>query len=192
MGFKVGARLDVAVAAMLIVLVSACSAEQSGHAEATSQAVPSDSSSSIPATDASPSSRVSLSIDPCELLSEEDLAEVGKFDTKYREGGGARSCYWRHSFENGGDGFTFVVSVRDAQSIETVVDGGGGVHRDEVNQRPSAWTVDPQFDDCTFAMKIDEMSRVDVSVAGDSESNDSCEVAKVIAGMIEPNLPEIP
>jgi hypothetical protein len=180
----------IAGAALLVSIVSGCSGEEQGYAEPETSA--SDSPEYTSTTSSTPALSVSSSIDPCDLLLAEDLAEVGEFESTYKEQGGARSCHWQKSAKGGGDGFAFAVSVRDSQSIETVNDNGSGIHEDEVNQRPSVWTVDTQFDDCTFAMKIDEMSRVDVTVPGDPDSNDSCEVAKVIAGMIEPNLPEIP
>jgi hypothetical protein len=183
-------RVRIAAAVAVIAFSSGCSEKQSGHAEP--QLSPGGSSGGAQTTSASRPEQVSLSIDPCELITEEDLAEVGKFEKEYEEAAGARTCYWQHTFENGGDGFGFAVGVRDSQSIETVRDNGSGVHSDEVNQRPSVWTVDPQFDDCVFAMKIDDVSRVDVTVSGSSESNDSCEIAEVIAGMVEPRLPELP
>lgn len=183
-------RVGIAAAVTLLAVASGCAEKESGHAEP--QISPGGSSGGVQTTSANPSGQLSLSIDPCELVSEEDLVEVGKFEKEYEEAAGARTCYWQHTFENGGDGFGFAVGVRDSQSIETVNDNGSGVHSDEVNQRPAVWTVDPKFDDCVFAMKVDEVSRVDITVSGDSESNDSCEVAEVIAGMVEPRLPELP
>lgn len=147
-------------------------------------------------TSASPStssaSQVSLSIDSCELLSVEDMDEVGEFESKYKEGGGARSCFWQESSAGGGDVFTFVLSVRDSQGIDAVNDIGGGVDLDEVNQRPAVTTQDPKTGDCTLAMKLSGSSRVDVTVLGEDGSDDSCDIAKVIAGMFEPRLPAIP
>lgn len=182
--------VGIAAAVTLLVAVSGCSEGQSGHAEP--QMSPSDSSGGTQTTSVNPSGQISFSIDPCDLVSEEDLVEVGKFEKEYEEAAGARTCYWQHTFENGGDGFGFAVGVRDSQGIDAVNDNGSGVHPSEVNQRPSVWTVDPKFDDCVLAMKVDEVSRVDITVSGDSESNDSCEVAEVIAGMVEPRLPELP
>ncbi len=183
--------LGAVVAALVLMGSSGCSRQEAGFAESKSPSGASGVSSPL-ASASSPARPVSLSINPCGLVSEEDLAEVGKFEKKYQEAASARTCYWQHTFENGGDGFGFAVGVRDSQSIEAVNDNGSGVHSDEVNQRPSVWTVDPKFDDCVFSMKVDEGARVDITVAGDSESNDSCEVAKVIAGMVEPRLPELP
>lgn len=176
----------VAAGVTLLAAASGCSAEERGVAEPGFSAgnPSSDAATSLPSSTAP----ASVSIDPCGLLSTEDLAEVGKFESEYSEDGSARSCYWQRSAVGGGDVFTFVLSVRDGQNIESVNDNGSGVHAEEVNQRPAVSTEDPRLGDCTFAMKIDDSSRVDVTVTGE----DGCEIARVIAGMVEPRLPEMP
>ncbi|TLW93872.1 DUF3558 domain-containing protein [Saccharomonospora piscinae] len=174
----------ISAVTLLSLGVSGCSSEKQGVAEPG----PSPSVSSSEKTIPSSVVPVSASIDPCELISAADLADIGKFESEYREGGAARSCYWGHSFENGGDGFGFGVSVRDAQTIESVNDNGGGLQSADINQRPAVSTEDPNSGDCTFAMKIDDLSRVDVTVTGE----DGCEIAEVIAGLVEPRLPDIP
>lgn len=187
---KIVTRAGIAAAALLLCVASGCSAKEQGHAEP--QTSPTNSSDDVRTTTPAPSSSISSSIDPCDLLTAEDLAEAGEFEPTYKEQGGARACHWQKSVQDGGDAFTFAVSVRDSQSIETVNDNGGGIHEDEVNQRPSVWTVDPKFDDCAFVMKLDDVSRLDVTVPGDPGSDNSCKVAKGIASMVEPNLPELP
>ncbi|WP_232283884.1 DUF3558 family protein [Saccharomonospora cyanea] len=134
----------------------------------------------------------SLSIDPCGLISAEDLAEVGEFETEYQEGGGSRYCVWQEGFESGGNGFGFSVGVRDSQGIDAVRDIGGGVDPTEVNQRPAVKTEDPVSGDCMLAVKISDSSRIDVTVLGEDGDGDSCGLAEVIAGMVEPRLPELP
>ncbi|TLW93874.1 DUF3558 domain-containing protein [Saccharomonospora piscinae] len=187
---KTGMRSLAAVAALLSLVVSGCAAKKQGYVEP--ETSPSSSLDETHTSSSNPSSSIGSSIDPCELLSAEDLAEVGDFKPTYKEQGGARACHWQNSVKDGGDGFVFAVSVRDSQSIETVNDEGGGIREDEVNERPSVVTGDPKFDDCAIVMKLDDMSRVDVTVPGDPGSDNSCEVAKVIAGMVEPRLPDIP
>ncbi|MEY7971284.1 DUF3558 family protein [Saccharomonospora xinjiangensis] len=187
----------LAAGSLFLLAISGCSNPEQGVAESNiqSSSTPVDSgpetSSSSVSSPPPTSSSVSSSIDPCSLLAAEDLAEVGKFDPEYKEGGGARSCYWQSGFEDGGDGFAFAVSVRDAQAIDTLKDNGGGVHPEKVNQRPAAATKDPKFGDCTFAMKIDASSRVDITVAGEDGSDAACEAARAIANMVEPRLPNL-
>lgn len=189
MVIKISVRSGVAVAALLLGAVSGCSEKEQGHAQ--SQALPNGSSNDTSTAMPTASASIGSSLEPCDLLSAEDLAEAGKFESRYEEGGGARSCYWQNSFENGGDGFTFTVSVRDEQSIEQMNDLGAGVQRIEVNQRPAAVSKNAEFRSCTVGMKLDDVSRVDVGVPR-TEEDDACEIAEVIAGLVEPHLPEIP
>ena len=193
---KIGMRKGVSAGVLLLLAVSGCSEKEQGYAQA--QGLPDDSSGDMSAvvptsTDPVPTSSIPISseLDPCGLLLEEDLAEAGRFDSEYKEGDGARSCYWQNSFENGGDGFTFAVSLRDSQSVEEMNDNGAGVQRIEVNQRPAAVSKNAEFGSCTVAMKLDDVSRVDVAVPR-TEEDDACEIAEVIAGLVEPHLPEIP
>lgn len=172
--------------AVFLAAVSGCSAGERGIAEP--QVSANNPSREVTTSAPSSAAPISASIEPCDLISAEDLAHVGEFESEYSEDGSARSCYWQRSAVGGGDVFTFALSVRDTQSIETVKDNGGGLHADEVNQRPAVATEDPNLGDCTFAMKIDDSSRIDITVTGE----DGCEIAKEIAGMVEPRLPELP
>ena len=189
MNSKNRVRSVMALAAALLFAVSGCSGEEQGYAQP--QDLPDSSSAGTPTTAPTSSEPISSSLDPCDLLSAEDLAEAGKFKTKYEESDWARSCYWQSDFEAGGDGFTFTVSLRDAQSVETVNDNGAGVQRIEVNGRPAAVSKNAEFRSCVVAMKLDDMSRVDVGVPR-TEEDDACEIAEVIAGLVEPHLPEMP
>ena len=186
---KINARAGVAASALILLVTSGCSGKEQGYAQP--QGSSNGSSIDIQTTVPAPSNPISSSLEPCDLLSAKDLAEAGKFKTKYKEQGGARSCYWQSDFEQGGDGFTFAVSLRDAQSVDTLNDLGAGVQRTEVNQRPAAVSKNAEFRSYTVAMKLDDVSRVDVSVPR-TEEDDACEIAEVIAGLVEPHLPEIP
>jgi len=61
-----------------------------------------------------------------------------------------------------------------------------------VNQRPAVTTEDPKTGDCTLAVEISDSSRIDVTILGEDGAGDSCGIAEVIAGLVEPHLPEIP
>lgn len=177
------------VAAVLLVSTAGCSDTEEGHAEPPN---PTGGLSSAASATVSPSpTAIGPTLEPCELLSTDDLAQVGEFSSQYKEEGGARSCHWQNSMKNGGDGFTFAVSVRDAQSVDVMNDNGAGVQSIEVNQRPAAVSKNAAYGSCTVGLKLDEISRVDVSVPR-TEEDDACEIAEVIAGMVEPHLPAIP
>lgn len=185
---KICAHFGLVSSVLLLGLVSGCSNKDQGNAQP--QDPSNGSSVAFPSTSPASADPISSTLQPCDLLSSEDLAEAGKFKPRYEEGGGARSCFWKNSLESGGDGFTFAVSLRDAQSIEQLNDNGAGVQRIEVNQRPAAVSENAKFRSCTVAMKLDDASRVDVAVPS-TEKDDACEIAKVIAGLVEPHLPEI-
>ncbi|EID53733.1 DUF3558 family protein [Saccharomonospora xinjiangensis] len=186
MTFNVGARLALLGVVLLAPGVAGCSTAERGIAE--SPTSPRSSSSAAQATSASSTGPDSTAIDPCDLITAEDLADVGEFEPTYKEGAGARTCDWQSGFESGGDGFAFSVGVRDSQGIDSVRDIGGGVEPDTVNQRPAAKTYDPRSKDCLIAVEISDTSRVDVTTLAD----DGCEIAPIIAGLVEPKLPAVP
>ncbi|WP_232284056.1 DUF3558 family protein [Saccharomonospora glauca] len=182
--------MAVAGAILLLPTISGCATTESGFANSqTSSNVSLGETQTTVSSSAKPSSS---SIDPCELVSAEDLADVGEFETEYQEGGGSRYCVWQEGFESGGNGFSFSVGVRDSQGIDAVRDIGGGVDPTEVNQRPAVKTEDPVSGDCMLAVKVSDSSRIDVTVLGEDGDGDSCGLAEVIAGMVEPRLPELP
>nr|WP_245266957.1 DUF3558 family protein [Saccharomonospora piscinae] len=179
----------MAGAILVLSAISGCSNGERGYAEP--QASAGAPLSENPTTVPSPGGSVSTSIDPCELISTADLADVGEFDSEYKEGGGARACFWQADFDSGAGGFTFTVGVRDSQGIDTVNDIGDGVKQEEVNQRAAVSTHDPASGDCMMALELDAFSRVDVTVLGGREVSDSCEIAEIISGILEPRLPEV-
>ncbi|MEY7971286.1 DUF3558 domain-containing protein [Saccharomonospora xinjiangensis] len=186
---EISTRLGMALGIGFLLAVSGCSGEQEGLA----QPQISVSKQSVVTKSVVPTSSASFgaSLHPCDLISGEDLAEAGEFASKYKEGAGARSCYWQSEFNGSANLFSFVVSVRDAQSIETMNDNGAGIQRTEVNQRPAAVAKNAEFGSCTVAMKLDDQSRVDVAVPR-TDRDDACEIGKVVAEMVEPHLPDIP
>ncbi|MEY7971287.1 DUF3558 family protein [Saccharomonospora xinjiangensis] len=175
--------------ALLLAAVSGCSAGRLGIAQPRVSAGDADDVvTSLP----SPAQSVSLSIDPCSLLTADDLAGAGKFESRYEEQGSARSCFWQKDFNGENDTFTFILSVRDSQGIDVLNDIGGGVVKEDVNKRPATSTEDPESGDCVLALKLDINARIDVTVLGEEGRNDSCEVAQGISRIFEPRLPEIP
>lgn len=186
---KVDLRVTLPSAILLLFALSGCSEQEPGFAEPQSSA--NQSTVTMPSTPSS-TTPASASIDPCKLLSEKELADAGEFDSEYKEGGGARSCYWQQSAAGGGEVFTFILGVRDAQGIDTVRDIGNGIKQTEVNQRPAVSTQDPRSGDCILALKLDDSSRIDVIVLGEGGLDGSCDIAEEIAGRFESKLPAIP
>lgn len=191
MSSKFNKWAGIATLTLLLSAASGCASEEPGSASPQTSSNNPSTSSILPTTPTSATS-ISLDIDPCELLTTEDLADVGNFDSRYKEDKDVRACFWQNSLNNGGDGFTFAVSIHDTQSIDEMRDYGDGIETSEINRRPAASTQNSKLGDCNFAMKIDDLSRVDVTITGEDSSQAACEAAEVIAGMVEPRLPEIP
>ncbi|WP_307845866.1 DUF3558 domain-containing protein [Saccharomonospora sp. NB11] len=185
---RINARSMMVAGALLAFTVAGCSDKEQGHAEPKN---PAGGLSSTAPTDSVPPTAIGPTLEPCELLSTDELAQVGEFSSRYEEQGGARSCHWQNSMKSGGDGFTFAVSVRDAQSVDVMNDNGAGVESIEINERPGRVSKNAAHGSCTVALKLDDISRVDISVPR-TEQDDACEIAEVIAGMVEPNLPAVP
>jgi hypothetical protein len=189
---KVGLRATLPSAILLLFALSGCSEQEPGLAAPQSSASQSTGTNTMPPSPPPSTAAASSSIDPCALLSEEDLADAGKFNSEYKEGGGARSCYWQQSAADGGEVFTFILSIRDAQGIDTVKDIGNGIEQTKVNQRPAVSTQDPKSGDCVLALQIGDSSRIDVTVLGEGDGLDgSCDIAEEIAGRFEAKLPAV-
>lgn len=187
---KFDRRLTVMYPLISLMVISGCTEGEKGLA------APKDSTVGMPSVTSGqtePSrSEASSSIEPCDLITEKDLTDVGEFDTKYKESEGARSCHWERRIDEGADPLGFTLSVRDAQGIESVNDIGSGISETSVNQRPAVMTHDPRSGDCMLSLRIGASSRIDVTVLGGSGMEDACEASEVIAGVFEPRLPEAP
>lgn len=185
-------KYKVFTAIALAAFASGCASGERGIAEpGVSETASRGSSgdSAVPST----TEPISLAIDPCGLLSADDLADYGKFEAEERQIGSARSCFWQRSSKGHQEVSTFSLNVRDSQSVETVNDVGGGVVEGEVNGRPAAVAEDPQNGSCTIAMKLDDNSRIDVTITTPPNRDEgSCEFGKEVAYLIEPRLPAVP
>ncbi len=181
----------VVLGSVLLSGIAGCSSEEPGVAEPQNSDFPKATEPGLSnETSVAP---VSQSIEPCELLSVNDLVGYGDFsEGEYEEVGGARTCYWQLSSKGGVEGFIVSLNVRDAQNVDSVNDVGGGIDEYDVDGRAAARVSNPRFGDCTIALAIDSQSRVDVVVNGLSSVDESCPVAEEVAGMVEPRLPELP
>lgn len=181
------------VAAAIAVLAGAVGCSTTEEGSATPNVTSTLEQSSSTPLESPTHASLSLSVDPCELTSVEDLNTYGEFiDVGPREAGDARSCVFQQSARGGNQSFVVALNVRDTQSVDTVADVGGGVTKTEVNGRTAARSANPNLGDCTFAMEIDDQSRIDVSVNGLSSIDDTCPIAEGVARLIEPRLPKVP
>nr|WP_081191155.1 DUF3558 domain-containing protein [Saccharomonospora piscinae] len=178
-------------ATVLAALVSSCSSGEQGIAQ------PSDSEDVSPdrSVTLAPSSSGSIgtTIDPCELVSAEDIAQYGIFESEAKQLGSARSCFWQRSPEGRQGVSTFSLNVRDRESIDAVKDVGGGLVAGEVNERPAVVAENPSSGSCTVAVKLDETSRIDITITTPPDRDEgSCQFGQDVAYLVEPRLPELP
>jgi hypothetical protein len=180
------------VLAAVAFAASGCTNEEPGIADPQPEYSTSLSTSPPSSTD---TNGTGSSLEPCSLLDPaEDLSEYGRFTSKpgsNDEGASEKICSWQKQRDDALDESLVVgLVVRGAQSVETVNDVGGGVNKGEVNGRAAAEAPNPQFHDCTLAMELDAGSRIDVVVSGMDDVNAACDVAREVAYLVEPRLPE--
>lgn len=173
---------------VLPLVITACSAEKSGVAE------PKTSESVDDAAVATSSPMVnSDSIDPCKILSSQDLAKYGEFQSEYEEVGSARSCFWQRSAKGNQEVSTFSLNVRDSNGLDAVNDVGGGIVEGEVNGRRAAVAKNPRSGSCTVALEINDGSRIDVTITTSPDQGmEECQFGQEIAYLVEPRLPDVP
>lgn len=187
-------RCSPLLAALVAALITntACTNSQNGHAHS-GPIVENTTSAAITTPNTPPAEPVSTSIDPCTLLDpEQDLTTYGQFkEPQYKELAGARSCSWQRAKANPLDESLLIgLDIRDGQTVKTMNDVGGGVNPGEINGRPAAEAPSPQYHECTLGLGLDDQSRIDVGIVGPDDVNDACQVARDIAYLIEPRLPD--
>ncbi|WP_134712575.1 DUF3558 family protein [Saccharomonospora xinjiangensis] len=182
-------KASIAIVAMFASVLSSCSSTEKGIAEPPKSLT--GSPSGVEATSSSAEEPTSVAIDPCELLSVEDLTEHGAFESQGKQIGSARSCVFERGVEASQEMAIFSLSVRDSQGVDTVNDDGGGVVAAEVNGRPAAVAESPLNGSCTIAMKLSDASRIDVTITIPPDREEGpCRFGEKIAKLIEPRLPE--
>ncbi|PXY34947.1 hypothetical protein BAY59_05555 [Prauserella coralliicola] len=173
-----------------LVLLAGCATDEPGSAEPmgetpTSQPQSSSSSSTSSQDDDGTSAS---SLDPCTLLTKDDISSVATFeDAKETEMGGARGCDFYPVRTDASDLPSIGVAVRESQSVDSVNDEGLGINTGDLNGRDLAQVPTPGG--CIIAMAVGDSSRVDVTVTG-LDTEKSCDLAGQVAEIVEPKLPE--
>nr|WP_246381514.1 DUF3558 domain-containing protein [Prauserella isguenensis] len=171
-------------------MVSACSSSEGGQPIASqSAATPSPDASSPASTNASGDPLAD--VDPCSLLSAQELSKYGTFPAGVREDVGTdRGC----NFEKDTDSPTtdpnrvITVGVRDEEGIDDAQDNGQGIDRGESGGREFARI--PGAGVCTIVIGVSESSRVDITTVATEGTEKSCEIADEVAAIVEPKLPQ--
>lgn len=182
-------RLGVGVAITVFgIAATACSPTDEGQAAPS----PSSNSSSSPPMSPSASGGDSPSladIDPCSLLSSDELSSLGNFpEGKPENVGSARTCGFKKERQKTTDpGLDLGVNIREEQGIGDAQDMGMGIDRTEANGRELAQIPGPGG--CTIAIGVSDTSRVDIVVVGDEGTQQACNDADKVAAIVEPKLP---
>jgi hypothetical protein len=122
-------------------------------------------------------------LEPCELLSAQDLAALGLPDEPDEQDiGPARSCQWQASGSH-----TVTIGVMDALSIGDVVSATTPQPKDVGSHQAVQYTDGAGL--CAIAMPVTDSSRVDVSGVAGGDDAKACDVANQAAELIEPKLP---
>ena len=183
--------LIVTFAAALAVGLAGCSSETPGDASPTENtggenvpSFPEDTPTDEETTEPSEGDSGTADLQPCELLTAEDLAALGLPAEPLEEGelGPARTCQWQTSGSH-----TVTVGVIDEFGIDEVQSENPpepttvGSH-DAVRYEGLGGT-------CGVAIAVTESSRVDVLGIAGGDLAKGCDHASQAAALVEPKLP---
>jgi hypothetical protein len=184
----------IAILAAAVLSLTACSGEEGGAA-LPAESLPFTSTapsqpSSGPLTPDEGAEAPTTALEPCSLLSADDLAEFGDFkDGVQNDGGGARGCEYDRKIENASDDADVVgLLIRDTQGVDEVQDLGDGVQTGSVESGRKAVQTSGNGS-CIIALAVGENSRVDAGAVAGTEER-ACQIADAVAAIIEPKLPE--
>ncbi|MBK1784361.1 DUF3558 domain-containing protein [Prauserella cavernicola] len=187
-------RFSAVAVVLSVVLLSACSGEEPGEAqpagtEPSTAAESSGAPSVSDSVDSGDGDAPTVGLDPCSLLSPEELSEFGQVDSAGPEStGGARACSWQTGVEAGNDGFAVGIAIRDSQGVKDAEPiEGNPVRAGSIGDREVAQMPGPGG--CIVALGVGETSRVDVTLNG-FKFDDMCGTVSEIAEIVEPKLPK--
>jgi uncharacterized protein DUF3558 len=183
-------RISIAVMAILLGLVTAvgCSNSEAGTPRAQPISEEPSSESAKPTTRPSSTSSESplAEIDPCELLSDTDRAQLGVPEGKPGRVVGAETCDWQKS----GD-FTVGVALKPDLAFKDADLRGANPNRVDIG-RHEAYRVENAGGSngvCEVFMVTGESSFAQVTAVKRVSTAIACEKALAVAEIIEPKLP---
>ncbi len=177
---------------ILLLGLSACSSSVDGGANPSLSGGPSRSATAPTSGTGGDESSVPnplADIDPCSLLSNDELSEYGTFPPGKRDDRGVgRVCEFQKDRDPTEPGRVISVNLREQQSVEDVLEQGYGVQRAESDGRRYARV--PGAGACLIAIEVTATSRADINVIATEGRQKSCEIADEVGALIEPKLPE--
>lgn len=165
----------------LAVSVGACTEVAPGEALPTS-----DSTSTVSTTTSANPESLDV-IDPCALLTTDEVHQFEANQGIPKTLGGARKCQW---LIPGGNG-VFSADLRNSQGLKDIVVGSGTLSDQRVGDHPGkALKEDGGTGTCMIVIGITESSRVDVLGSYKADTAKACDLAMRVATLIEPRLPK--
>jgi hypothetical protein len=166
-------RLAVlSVLALAVLAVAGCADAVAGTPAATTATSTSMVTSMAP---------VSAAINPCTLLTADDIQGLGITPRGPDTLGGSRGCSWTKNGQ-----YVVGFSVLDHLGIDQANSGGNPITNHPVGSHDGR-QFEGALGGCAVALAITETSSVDVVVGGDQTQE--CQLADQFAQLIEPKLP---
>jgi hypothetical protein len=126
-------------------------------------------------------------IDPCALLTADEVHQFGANQGIPKTLGGARTCKWSTPDGNG----VFGTGLRNSQGLKDIVVGNGTLSDLRIGNRAGkALKEDGGAGTCMIVIGITESSRVDVQGLYKADTARACDLAMRVATLIEPRLPK--
>lgn len=181
------------IVSMFTVMVAACSSSEGGEPvpPQESETAPAPSTSAAGATSADQKSASLSSIDPCSLLSSNELSKYGTFPPGVPNNvGSARGCKYEKDTDSPTTDPNRVISVnlRNEQGIDDVQDLGNGINRTEVDGREYAQVA--ASGGCIIVIGVSPTSRVDINTTATEGTQKRCNIADEVGQIVEPKLPQ--
>lgn len=178
------------VLAAAVVGLVACGVPTNGVA---TPAVKASRGGSAPTSEAPAGASASplASIQPCKVLSQAVLDQLQVHFTKSGEDS-ARYCdYQKLVDENGNNGWTIGVDVRDDQSLDSVNTDGYTVTSDPIgSHQAKELTAMPDVrGSCITVLGVGPTARVDLTANATTDTQQACQVVHIMAEAVEPDLP---
>lgn len=171
-----------ALAAGLLVVVTACGEKTGGDARPATETTTSTSTSSSPTSPATSNGSLGAT-DPCSLLTADDARELGSTAAPKREKvGTADSCAYRPTDAS------LSIGIRTNLGLAQTQSSGGQITDIKVGGREAKQVSGRTSGGCLVVLGVTSSSRVDVTVIPPPKGN-GCPLALKVAELIEPKLP---
>jgi hypothetical protein len=164
--------------------LAACSNSTPGNA------TPGNAGGGSTPTSSNASSASTTSLQPCDLISADEAGQLQLTQSGPVNEGAARACKWEKPVDiNGQNGFAVEVGIRDSQGLTDINAAGYTITSDNVGGHQGKQASLNIGGSCFVALAVGSSARVDIQVAGNTDTTSSCLFANQVAKFVEPHLP---